>query len=69
MTLHTENDPPLVVAPVFVIDARDKSKVRNALRLFGLNEERIYADLSVAAVSFKNHLQDEIEMRDLIGDS
>lgn len=67
MTLHTRDEPALLVTPVFRIGATDKFKVRSALRLFGLTEERIYADLTVAAVSFKAHLQDEIELKELLG--
>jgi hypothetical protein len=57
MTLHVAYEPPLAVTPVYMIAADEKSKVRNALHLFGLSEERIYADLTVAAVSFKMKLK------------
>jgi len=67
MTLHTQNEPPIKARPVFRVRAVDKFTVRSALRLFGLTEERIYADLTVAAVSFKAHLQDEVELKELLG--
>lgn len=68
MTLHTANEPPLAVTPVFRISRDDKYKVRAALKMLGLSNERIYADLGVAAVSFRQHLADEDEMRELLGE-
>lgn len=68
MTLHTANEPPLAVRSVFRMPHWQKSNVRTGLRVFGLSEERIYADLTVAANSFKSILQDEVELRQLMGD-
>lgn len=67
MTLHVADENPFPYKPIFRIDCNEKYRVRSALKIFGLSEERIYADLSVAAVSFKQHLEDETEFNQLIG--
>lgn len=57
MTLHTADESPLEVTPVFKIPHERKLYVKSALRLFGVSEERIYADLMVAANNFREALE------------
>ncbi len=57
MTLHTAGESPLDVTPVFTIPHERKLYVTSALRLFGISEERIYADLMVAANNFREALE------------
>lgn len=57
MTLHTEGEPALNVTQVFVVPENRKAYVKIALRLFGISEERIYADLGVAASNFRDGLE------------
>lgn len=57
MTLHTADEFPLDVIPVFTIPHERKLDAKIALRLFGISEERIYADLMVAANNFREALE------------
>lgn len=56
MTLHAASEEPLDVRRAFVVAHEEKGLVNNALRLFGLTAERVYADLGVAAEQFKQGL-------------
>ena len=57
MTLHGANEMPLDARPVFVIPHDQKIYVKSALRMFGISEDRIYADLMVAANNFREALE------------
>jgi len=57
MTLHTPDESSLDVTPVFTIPHDRKLYAKSALRLFGVTEERIYADLIVAANNFREALE------------
>jgi hypothetical protein len=57
MTLHGANETPLDARSVFVIPHDQKIYVKSALRMFGISEDRIYADLMVAANNFREALE------------
>jgi hypothetical protein len=57
MTLHTADNPPLEITPIFTISHDRKLCMKSALRLFGISEDRIYADLIVAANNFREALE------------
>lgn len=57
MSLHTEDEIPPSHYVVFDIDSRFKFAVIDALSILGVTAERIYADVGVAALAFKNVLQ------------
>lgn len=62
MTLHTRGGSELGVTPVFCVSHTNKMNVKRALNLFGITEERVFPDLTVAATSFRELL---IELDDL----
>lgn len=55
MSLHSNNNY-FDYTTVFEIEAVQKYKVRSALALMGISEDRIYSDLNVAAKVFAEAL-------------
>ncbi|WP_343546579.1 FRG domain-containing protein [Sphingobium yanoikuyae] len=68
MSLHTPNEEPIEAEVVFEISHQQKLYVRQSLRLFGFTSERVYADLNVAATNFKEALEAQREMDEIVGD-
>ncbi|QSR16045.1 FRG domain-containing protein [Novosphingobium sp. KA1] len=62
MSLHGPDEPPLDGKAVFRVPHTAKNEILHALTLFGITPERVYADLGVAAVQFRDalHIQHQI---------
>lgn len=56
MSLHCRNEEAVHTASIFTVDADDKFYLRQALNMFGLSPERVYADLGLAGARFAQEL-------------
>ena len=66
MSVHCETCKEMLVSDeniVFEIQHEMKYQVREALKLFGITDERLYADISIAAREYAS----ELDWYDLIG--